>query len=230
MTKVFTANLIQEPVNGRKQQDFPAVITKTAFLFTVLTVYVPYLNAFPMQMKLFKFYHFLLLALIFPGMVSCAGTKRPDTSEKISTQESTDQKDETEKLPPTIADMIEVRDILNRETYPLKKISTELPVFIEVSASWCPACKEMEKTTDKLFEYFRGKVFFIRLFRAGDAKSDENTQVPVMEIINSPENMGIEFSEALPRVIVLSRNGTEIVADLTGTYPLLYYYGILSEL
>jgi len=191
---------------------------------------VPYLNAFPMQMKLFKFYHFILLALIFPGMVSCAGIKRSVTSEKISTEESSAQKDEQEKRTPTIAEMIQVRDIFNREMYPLKKISSELPVFIEISASWCPACKEMEKTTDKLFEYFKGKVFFIRLFRAGDAKSDENTRIPVMEIVASPEIMGIELSEALPRVIILNREGTEIIADLTGTYPLLYYYGILSEL
>ena len=126
--------------------------------------------------------------------------------------------------------MIEVRDIFNRETGTLRKISMAMPVLIEVSASWCPACKEMEKITEKLFEYYKGKVFFIRLFRAGDAKSDENTKIPVMEIISSPEHIGIEFSEALPRVIVLSRNGSEIIADITGTYPLLYYYGILSEL
>jgi thiol-disulfide isomerase/thioredoxin len=130
----------------------------------------------------------------------------------------------------TVAGKIIVRDIYSGETYPLEKISMHYPVFIEISASWCPACKEMEKTTEKLHEYFKGKVFFIRLFMAGDGSLDENSIIPSMEIASSPEEMKIEYSEALPRIIILSREGVESIADLTGTYPLIYYYGILSEL
>ncbi len=156
--------------------------------------------------------------------------KHETSGTKITTENNNTENVSEAKEQETIADKIIMRDIFNGQTYSLKKISMNYPVFIEVSASWCSACKEMEKTTEKLYEYFKGKVFFIRLFMAGDGSQNETDIVPSMEIVSSPEEMKIESSEALPRVLILSKDGTEIVADLTGTYPMLYYYGILSEL
>lgn len=174
-------------------------------------------------MKLNNYSFLLFLVAFLPGILSCSGAKMSNSPVVMPKQNVSAE-------PQTVTDLILVRDIFNRQTYPLSKISNQLPVFIEISASWCPACSEMNKTVDKLSEYFKGKVFFIRLFMAGDGQIDEESNIPVMEILNSPESVGIEFSEALPRTIILSRNGTEIVADITGTYPMIYYYGVLSEL
>lgn len=100
---------------------------------------------------------------------------------------------------------------------------------MEISASWCIACKEMHPLTSKLYEIFKGKVFFVRIMLTNDTDTTESPSFPVMEIDNSPETLSIQTSQMLPRIIILDRYG-ELTADINGQYPILYYYGILSEL
>lgn len=191
---------------------------------------VPTLNVLLRRLKISRllmfFHYFLILSLSF---LSCTGYKKQDSSIIDKTlEEKNDYQRYEEK--ETLADLIIVKDILNKDSYSLRKISAHMPVFIEVSASWCPACKDMGPVVLKLNEYFEGEVFFVKLFMADDAVLNENETIPVMEIVSSPENLKIENSEILPRVIILSRKGEEVIADINGVYPLLYYYGILSEL
>lgn len=148
------------------------------------------------------------------------------TSENTSSP-AENKKPEIEKI--SIAHQIFLKDIYNKEIYPLEKISGGRPVFIEISAPWCSACKEMYFTTSKLYDLFKGKVFFIRIMLSSDDKEYTESPFPVMNIYSSPVNLGIETSPMLPRIIILDRSG-ELTADLNGQYPFLYYYGILSEL
>ena len=136
------------------------------------------------------------------------------------------------KEKKSLAEDIIVRDIYTKEEYPLNKIATQGVVFIELSATWCKACPEMKSIPAKLFDYFKGKVFFVRLYKADDVFEDNeyNDVVPEMVILSSPKELNLEHSEAMPRVVVLANKGSEIAADITGVYPILYYYGLLSEL
>jgi len=228
VTRDCTVNQIQEHANGRKQPVFRVFLMKIVFHFTASTQSAQLLNV--SQLKMRSNFHIFFILILFSVSASCSGMKKEPSANRMQTENNAVENIDETQEKETVAGKITVRDIYSGETYPLEKISMHYPVFIEISASWCPACKEMEKTTEKLYEYFKGKVFFIRLFMAGDGSFDENSVIPSMEIASSPEEMKIEYSEALPRVLILSRNGKETVADLTGTYPLLYYYGILSEL
>lgn len=183
-------------------------------------------------MKQYNSVFILFLTGFLSIILSCSSFRKNDPSTTTQPDLNIERADSEAvvKDPETISDLIVVRDIFNRETYSLKKISNQMPVFIEITSSWCPACKDMEKTTAKLYEYFKGRIFFIRLFRAGDAVLDETSTVNAMEIVSSPEKIAIEYSEVLPRVIILDRSGKEVVADINGVYPVIYYYGVLSEL
>lgn len=87
----------------------------------------------------------------------------------------------------------------------------------------------MHPVTMKLYEIFKGKAFFVRITLSKGAEETETPPFPVMEIESSPENLSIQSSQVLPRVIIIDRSG-ELAADISGQYPVLYYYGILSEL
>ena len=87
----------------------------------------------------------------------------------------------------------------------------------------------MEPITSKLYEIFKGKTFFVRIMVSSDDKPSETTDFPVMEIDTSFDDLEIKNSQVLPRVIIFDSSG-ELTADINGQYPLLYYYGILSEL
>ena len=130
---------------------------------------------------------------------------------------------------PTLEDLIIVKDYEDGRPYQVSKLCGDLPVFIEVSASWCEAGKEMYPTTEKLQNMFKGRVCFLRVM-VDEKPFDGETQVRIVSPISSPEVIGLKTSEALPRVIVLNKDKKNPYADLTGKYPFLYYYGILSEL
>lgn len=87
----------------------------------------------------------------------------------------------------------------------------------------------MHVTSSKLYEYFKNKVFFVRVMLPQDTGTIQEAPFPVMEIISSSDNLKIENSQILPRMVIIDRSG-EIIADLEGQYPLIYFYGILSEL
>lgn len=129
---------------------------------------------------------------------------------------------------PTLEDLIIVKDCEDGRPYQVSRLCAGLPVFMEVSASWCEACKEMYPTTEKLQKMFKGKVCFLRVM-IDEEPFDGETQTRVVFPISSPEVIGLKMSESLPRVIVLNKDKKEPYADLTGKYPFLYYYGLLSE-
>lgn len=129
----------------------------------------------------------------------------------------------------SLSQQIILKDRYNGEIYSLEKISGGRSVFMEISASWCSACKEMDPITSKLYEMFKGKAFFIRVMLSSDNEQADKTEFPVMEMGPSLDNTEIKNSPILPRVIILDSSG-ELVADISGQYPLLYYYGIISEL
>lgn len=174
---------------------------------------------------------FIFTSFLLILTVSCSGHKKSPPNEAAKPVRRNSVNESVEIKPEkTISDKVILRDTYNREMYPLRKIAGKKPVFIEVSASWCDACKEMEKTTEKLLTYFSGKVFFVRLYMAGDSPESMHGSITSMEIVSSPETLGIETTQTLPRIVILGKNGGTIIADVTGTYPLLYFYGILSEL
>ena len=180
-----------------------------------------------MKSKFFR----IFLSIVFLS-VSCA------TADKVQTQEQPEVQTEPEPAPvelkkkKSLADEIIVRDIYSKEEYPLSKIAQKSIVFIELSSSWCKACPEMKETTAKLVSYFGNRVFFIRLYLENDIQEDKeyNDIIPEMAVVSSPDELSLEKTEAMPRVIVLSNSASEIAADITGVYPILYYYGLLSEL
>lgn len=161
---------------------------------------------------------------------SCTVSKKNNAIKNIKqeTSESTKQPSFNDEKDSAI-DLIFLKDIYNGQVYSLNKISSNLPVFIEVTASWCSACKEMYITTSKLYDLFKEKVFFVRVFLPQDPEKTLKSPIPAMLISASPAEINIENSQILPRVIIVNKSG-DIAADLSGQYPLLYYYSILSEL
>ena len=136
------------------------------------------------------------------------------------------------KKKKSITDEIILRDIYTKEEYPLSRIVNHGIVFIELSASWCKACPEMKETTAKLVSYFGNRVSFIRLYLENDIQEDREYRdiVPEMAVVSSPVELSLEKTDIMPRVVVLSNSASEVTADITGAYPSLYYYGLLSEL
>ena len=176
---------------------------------------------------------FLVLFFLVFSVFSCASDEkaRNQESQPETPLEKEPEPVELKKKKPITDDII-VRDIYSKEEYPLSKIAMKGIVFIELSASWCKACPEMKATTAKLVEYFGNRVFFIRLYLENDIQEDKEYSdvIPEMAIVSSPAELSLEKTEAMPRVVVLSNSASEISADITGTYPSLYYYGLLSEL
>ena len=176
---------------------------------------------------------FLVLFFLVFSVFSCASAEkaRNQESQPETPLEKEPEPVELKKKKPLTDDII-VRDIYSKEEYPLSKIAMKGIVFIELSASWCKACPEMKATTAKLVEYFGNRVFFIRLYLENDIQEDKEYSdvIPEMAIVSSPAELSLEKTEAMPRVVVLSNSASEISADITGTYPSLYYYGLLSEL
>ena len=174
------------------------------------------------------FFIFFLVFFLF----SCATTEKAQTYEQPETQAEPDVKPLELKKKKYLAEEIIVRDIYSKEEYPLSRIVNHGIVFIELSASWCKACPEMKATTTKLLSYFEGKVSFVRLYQLSDIQEDKEYRdiIPEMAIVSSPEELSLEKTDAMPRVVVLGNSGSEVVADITGVYPILYYYGLLSDL
>lgn len=175
-----------------------------------------------------------LALILFSSIISCASVeKQPDMARPSEqTEEEKEVRPVEIRQKRSITEDIIVRDIVTKETYPLSRIVMHGIVFIELSATWCKACPEMKAITTKLLGYFEGKVSFVRLYRSDDILPDHEYQdiIPEMEIVSSPAELGLENTEAMPRVIVLSDQSSEITADMTGVYPILYYYGLLSDL
>ena len=180
-----------------------------------------------------KFIVFIIFSL-FANFSACSSveTKKETDPKPPQTLTENEPKPLELKKKKSIADDIIVRDIYSNEEYPLSKIATHGIVFIELSASWCKACPEMKATTTKLLGYFEGKVSFVRLYQLSDIQEDKEYRdvIPEMAIVSSPAGLALEKTEAMPRVVVLSNSSSEISADITGVYPILYYYGLLSEL
>ena len=175
---------------------------------------------------------FLLFFLAF-SLISCASAGTVQNQEPPEKQQKEQNPAPVElKKKKSLADDIIVRDIYSKEEYQLSKIAQKSIIFIELSASWCKACPEMKATTTKLVSYFGNRVFFIRLYLENDIQEDKeyNDIIPEMAVVSSPDELSLEKTEAMPRVIVLSNSASEITADITGVYPILYYYGLLSEL
>ena len=163
---------------------------------------------------------------------SSAGIKAEADSKPVQTVTDSEPKPLELKKKKSIAEDIIVRDIYSNEEYPLSRIVNHGIVFIELSASWCKACPEMKATTTKLLGYFEGKVSFVRLYLPDDIQENREYRdvIPEMAIVSSPAELALERTEAMPRVVVLSDSASETAADITGVYPILYYYGLLSDL
>ena len=174
-----------------------------------------------------------LLFLIFLS-ISCASADKLQNQDQEHSEVQTGSEPAPVELKKkkSLADEIIVRDIYSKEEYPLSKIAQKRIVFIELSASWCKACPEMKEITAKLVSYFGNRVFFIRLYLENDIQEerDYNDVIPEMAIVSSPLELSLEKTDIMPRVVVLSNSASEIAADITGAYPSLYYYGLLSEL
>jgi hypothetical protein len=175
---------------------------------------------------------FIILTILVFSLISCASADKVQNQEQSETQTEPEPQPVELKKKRSLAEDIIVRDIYTKEEYPLSKITMHGTVFIELSASWCKACPEMKTTTTKLLSYFEGKVSFVRLYQLSDIQEDKEYRdvIPEMAIVSSPKELALEKTDAMPRVVVLSNSGSEVVADITGVYPILYYYGLLSEL
>jgi len=173
---------------------------------------------------------FLLIFLQIFFLQSCSTPPVKEEPLEKKPVEKTVQKVEVKKEPPppTLEDLSIVKADDGRP-YQISKICGELPVFVEVSASWCEACRELYPTTEKLRKMFEGKVCFLRIM-IDEKPFEGDTEVQVVYPVSSPEVLNFGRTEALPRVVVLNKDEKEPRADLTGKYPFLYYYGILSEL
>lgn len=175
-----------------------------------------------------------IIFFVFFTFPACSSveTKEENDSKPLQTVTESEPKPVELKKKKSVAEDIIVRDIYSKEEYPLSRIATHGIVFIELSASWCKACPEMKATTTKLLGYFEGKVSFVRLYQPDDIQEDKEYRdiIPEMAIVSSPAELSLEKTEAMPRVVVLSNSASEVTADITGVYPILYYYGLLSDL
>jgi len=178
-------------------------------------------------LKKSRFYIVFLLQILILHSCSTVPEKKESVPEK--TMKKVEMEYEKSPPAPTLEDFIIIKDTVDGRPYQVSKLCGGLPVFIEVSASWCEACKEMYPTTEKLQKMFKGKVCFLRVM-VDEKPFDGETHVRIVFPISSPEVIGLKVSAALPRVIVLNKDEKEPYADLTGKYPFLYYYGLLSEL
>ena len=179
-----------------------------------------------------KIKSFFVIFFILFSIFSCATAGKVQNQEEPETQAEQAPKPLELKKKKSLADEIIVRDIYSKEECPLSKVAQKGIVFIELSASWCQACPEMKETTAKLVSYFGNRVSFIRLYLENDIQEDREYSgiIPEMAVVSSPAGLSLEKTDVMPRVVVLSNSASEVAADITGAYPSLYYYGLLSEL
>jgi thiol-disulfide isomerase/thioredoxin len=169
---------------------------------------------------------FFLFLLIF---CACSGLEKNGQTleDPVSETEAVEDVKIEEK---TISDRIILKDIETGKNYKLSQLSMNRPVFIEISASWCEACKDLAVLTDKLRSYYKNGVFFIRVYLPGDSipENSEENGIIAMEVVESPPEISIETNEIFPRAVIIGRGGKNIEAVLDGIFPILVYHGILS--
>lgn len=175
-------------------------------------------------------YLIILLQIFFLQSCSSVPAKEEVSIEKSAPKPvRVEEKKEIQPPPPSLEDLSIVKDLEDGRPYQISKLCGEQPVFIEISASWCDACKEMYPVTEKLKNMFKGKVCFLRIM-VDEKPFEGETEIKIVYPVSSPEVLGFARSDALPRVVVLNGGDKEPYADLSGKDPFLYYYGILSEL
>ena len=173
----------------------------------------------------------ILLQIFF--LQSCLTSPKKDNDsekkpEKKVVQKVEGKEEKAASQPPALEDLSIVKAEDGRP-YQVSKLCGKKPVFIEVSASWCDACKELYPITEKLRNMFKNKVCFLRIM-IDEKPFEGDTEIKIVYPVSSPQVLNFARSEVLPRVVVLNNDRKEPYADLSGKYPFLYYYGILSDL
>jgi len=178
------------------------------------------------------FSRFLLIFLF--GTLFCTCT----SVSSVKDDQTTDKKllpvndDEEKKPEPALTDTIVLKDFNNDAQYSLSQLSMGRPVFMEISASWCEACRDLAKLTEKLKEYYKNAFFFVRVYLPGDLPGaiNEDGNIALMEVVDSPAELSLEKSDVFPKVIIFGRGGKKIEAELDGIFPILVYHGIMGNL
>lgn len=172
---------------------------------------------------------FLLLQFLFLSCSTASVVSKQDKNQDVVEKSEVEKDAQQPPPPPALEELSIVKNIEDGRPYQISKVCGDMPVFIEISASWCDACKELYPVTEKLRNMFKGKVCFIRIM-IDEKPYEGDTEIKVFYPVSSPEVLGFSRSDALPRVVVLNGDDKEPYADLSGKYPFLYYYGLLSEL
>ncbi len=171
-----------------------------------------------------------LLLTIFLLFYSCTTLKPTNirkkenkTVAKTVKKASKKKKTKIEKRKKSDASKMFFLTVCKNSKIDASKISEGKILFVDISATWCEPCKKLANYVEKLKLKFPNKVKFIRVFPLID-KSKITCE-------NSDKNtfFSIDEQEGYPRVLIFDKKGN-LVADETGLYPLLFYYGTLMDI
>jgi thiol-disulfide isomerase/thioredoxin len=171
-------------------------------------------------------YLFFLALLIF---CACSGLEKNGQIREVPVADAEAAEDIVIE-EETLSERIILKDVETGKNYKLSQLSMNRPVFIEISASWCEACKDLAVLADKLRSYYKNGVFFVRVYLPGDVIPENSNEsgIIIMEAVASPPEISIETNEMFPRVIIIGRGGKNIEAVFDGIFPILVYHGVLS--
>ncbi len=156
------------------------------------------------------------------------------TVSKVDTEEPFDEKEVFQPSPVKkeyVSDKIILQDFYSGKKYTLRDLSMNRQIFMEVTASWCEACKDLKKVSQKLKAYYKEAVLFVRVYLPGDTPPEHGKKGDIleMEIVSSPEDLSIESGDTFPRVFIFSAGGEDVKAVVDGIYPILIYHGMLAN-
>ena len=83
--------------------------------------------------------------------------------------------------------------ILNDQNFEQEVLKSDIPVFVDFWATWCPPCKMMEPVIEKLSEEYDGKIKICKL-NVDEARQTATTYgieaIPTMMIFKQGEVAG----------------------------------------
>ena len=168
---------------------------------------------------------FFLTILFIVNFTSCVTSTPKNINKKLTLKkiEKKNNKPIEPKITKTDIQKINFITVCENKKINASKIANNKILFVDISATWCEPCKKLANYVEQLKNKFGNKVKFIKVFPLID-KSKINCE-------NSDKNtfFTIEKQEAYPRVIIFDKKGN-LVVDETGLYPLLYYFGTLSNI
>ena len=154
-----------------------------------------------------------IFVLSFLLLLSCVSTEQKHSeSESLATA--------VEKLPPFFEVECDKKKVVLRD----KTFSK--PLFVIIAQKKCPPCEILYRHALKLKQRFGDRFDLVVIYNDNRIRPIEGLDVC---LLTKDTRHLVTPTQQFPRAVFFDDNGN-VVVDISGVYPQMYYYGVLREI